>query len=287
MPTVQAFRYVKIRDEIDTTESKPLVLANRYAGVIARLALLTLHDVFTATSPELVEEVAVNCQLDTVDRATGRQERRCLLSVSATREEFDGLVLGQVEPVDCLHRLNALISPNPWDVEAVRPLFTPDLNKFRFVDAHEVAAHLDSRTVLMKQSPTEFEHLVRELFEQMGMESWVTQASRDDGVDAVALNRDPVVGGLCVIQAKRYMKVVGADAVRALWGVMEDKKAGTGILVTTSYFGKATHEFAQRMERVRLIEGPQLQHLIGEHLGIDVLLGAKAPPDSQRWRNET
>jgi restriction system protein len=36
------------------------------------------------------------------------------------------------------------------------------------------------------------------------MQSWVTQASRDDGVDAVATNPDAVLGGLCVIQAKRY-----------------------------------------------------------------------------------
>jgi restriction system protein len=63
---------------------------------------------------------------------------------------------------------------------------------------------------------------------------------------------------------------------------MEDKKAGTGILVTTSYFGKASHDFAQRNERVRLIEGPELKHLISEHLGKDVFLGAKEPPKNRR-----
>ncbi|WP_370934263.1 restriction endonuclease [Amycolatopsis sp. cg13] len=86
----------------------------------------------------------------------------------------------------------------------------------------------------MEQTPNEFEHLVRELFEAMGMQSWVTQASRDDGLDAIAVNPDPVMGGLAVIQAKRYVKSVPVEAVRALWGTMEDKKAGTGIMVTTS-----------------------------------------------------
>jgi hypothetical protein len=37
---------------------------------------------------------------------------------------------------------------------------------------------------LLEMTPTEFEHLVRQLFEKMGMKSWVTQASKDDGVDA-------------------------------------------------------------------------------------------------------
>ncbi len=43
----------------------------------------------------------------------------------------------------------------------------------------------------------------------MGMKAWVTQASRDEGVDAVAINEDPIVGGRCIIQAKRDSKVVG------------------------------------------------------------------------------
>ncbi|MEV8100294.1 restriction endonuclease [Kitasatospora sp. NPDC085879] len=51
----------------------------------------------------------------------------------------------------------------------------------------------------------------------------MTQASRDDGVDAVAYNKDPIIGGLCIIQAKRTKTTVPAEAVRALAGVMHDK----------------------------------------------------------------
>jgi restriction system protein len=76
-------------------------------------------------------------------------------------------------------------------------------------------------------TPTEFEHLVRQLFEAIGMQSWVTQASKDDGVDAVAINEDPFIGGHCIIQAKRYRGAVGVEPVRALAGVMDDKHATT------------------------------------------------------------
>jgi hypothetical protein len=81
--------------------------------------------------------------------------------------------------------------------------------------------------------------------------------------------------------------MVPAEAVRALWGVMDDKKAGTGVLVTTSYFGKATHDFAQRNERVRLIEGPELKQLISEHLVKDVIPGAKQAPRNRRSPSES
>lgn len=277
VPTDASYRYVKSRDAVEAVARKPAELRSLYAELIAQLAVLTLRDVFAATTGGQVGEVMVNCMLPTIDRATGQPIRPCLLTVSATRAEFEKLVLDRLEPVQCLRHLNALMSPHPYDVEAVKPLFEPDLSRFRLVDAQRVAATMDARTVLVQMSPTEFEHLVRELFESMGMQSWVTQASRDDGVDAIAFNPDKVMGGLCVIQAKRYMNVVPAEAVRALWGVMEDKKAGTGVLVTTSYFGKATHDFAKRNPRVRLIEGPELKHLIKEYLGLDVIPGAKVP----------
>ncbi|MBE1576069.1 restriction endonuclease [Amycolatopsis roodepoortensis] len=282
IPTEVAFRYVKVRDVIESTPRKPAEVRQRYADLIAQLALLALRDTFTATSAQQVSEVTVNCHLSTTDRATGKAIRPCLLTVSATRDKFDELVLDKLEPRDCLRHLNALMSPHPYDVEPIKPIFDPDLTRFRLVDAHSVAAGLDSRTVLVEQTPNEFEHLVRELFEAMGMKSWVTQASRDDGLDAIAVNPDPVMGGLAVIQAKRYFKSVPVEAVRALWGTMEDKKAGTGILVTTSYFGKAGHDFAHRNERLRLIEGPELKHLIKEFLDRDVIVGAKEPPKNRR-----
>lgn len=282
IPTEATFRYVKVRDVIESTPRKPAEVRQRYADLISQLALLTLRDTFAATPARHVTEVTVNCHLSTIDRATGQAIRPCLLTVSASREKFNELVLDKLEPRECLRHLNALMSPHPYDVEPVKPIFDPDLSRFRLVDAYSVAADLDSRTVLVKQSPNEFEHLVRELFEAMGMKSWVTQASRDDGLDAIAVNPDPVMGGLAVIQAKRYFKSVPVEAVRALWGTMEDKKAGTGILVTTSYFGKAGHDFAHRNERLRLIEGPELKHLIKTHLGKDVIIGAKEPPKNRR-----
>ena len=72
----------------------------------------------------------------------------------------------------------------------------------------------------MALKPVEFEHLIRELFEAMGLKSWVTQGSKDDGVDGVAVNEDPIVGGLCIIQAKRWSRIVDVESVHALAGVM-------------------------------------------------------------------
>lgn len=273
IPEVREYGYVRARDE-STTKPRPVKeIRQRYAGLVAQLVLRTMRDVFEVRPTTLVDEVAVNGHVSTRNRATGRPERPCLISVSATREQFTDLVLTDLDPSECLRHLNALVSPHPWDLEAVRPIFDPDLSKYRFVDAHDAAAGLDARPVLLQMKPVEFEHLIKQLFGAMGMKSWVTQASRDDGVDAVAVNEDPIMGGLCIIQAKRYSGIVPVDAVRALAGVMDDKRASRGVVVTTSWFGKATQDFAARHGRIQLIEGGELKHLLAEHLNLDVTIG--------------
>ncbi|MEV5297123.1 restriction endonuclease [Amycolatopsis methanolica] len=273
IPPNREYTYVKSRDEIVAKPRLAKEVKQAYANLVAQIVLRMMRDVFEVRPSDLVDEVAVNAHVSTRNRATGKPERPCLVSVSATRKQFEELVLTELDPAECLKYFNALVSPHPWDLEAVRPIFDPDLSKYRLVDAHDVAAGLDGRAVLLEMKPFEFEVLVKQLFEAMGMKSWVTQASRDDGLDALAVNEDPIMGGVCVIQAKRYKGTVEPDAVRALAGVMDDKRASRGVLVTTSRFGKASWDFVARHGRIQLIEGPHLKHLLAEYLNLDVLLG--------------
>jgi len=253
IPAVTGYRYVRTKDTIQPDPRKEPEINRLYEKLIARVALRTLAEAFDAAPATLVA----------------------------------GIVLDEPEldPKACLRGyLNALISPHPYDLVAVPPVVQFDLRKFKFVEEMNVIAGLDSRPDLLALKPVEFEHLIRELFEAMGMKSWVTQASRDEGVDGVAVNEDPIVGGLCIIQAKRYSKIVGLEAVHALAGVMEDKNAAKGVLVTTSWVGKASRDFAARNgSRIELIEGRHLKSLLREHLGLDVLISLpKLPPGWER-----
>jgi restriction system protein len=232
-----------------------------------------MRDAFHVQPVNIIDEIAVNGYVSTRNKATGQPEEPCLISVSATRQQFESFVLTELDPAECLRHLNALVSPHPWELEGVQPIFDPDLSKYKFVDAHDVVSGLDSRSVLLDMKPLEFEHLVRQLFEAMGMQAWNTQASRDDGIDAVATNPDPIMGGLCIVQAKRYSGVVPVEAVRALAGTMDDKRASRGILVATSWLGKAAHDFSTRNGRIQIIEGPELVYLISQHLKKDVIIG--------------
>ncbi|TGN74989.1 restriction endonuclease [Streptomyces bauhiniae] len=277
VPAARAYRYVKARDEITPVPRPEKERKELYASVLAQTALRTVYELFTSDSEGVVRSIALNGHVATIDRATGRSVHPCLITLQADRDEFKELVLTQVDPRACLKRLRSLISPNPYELEAVRPLVTFDLSKFRLMDGLDVVAGLDSRPVLMDLKPTEFEHLIRQLFEAIGLDSVNTQPSKDEGVDAVAMNTDPVMKGLCVIQAKRTKNVVPFETVSALAGVVEHKRAAKGILVTTSWFGAASEAFANEHGRLELLDGANLVHLFKEHMNLDVIPGPVPP----------
>jgi restriction system protein len=137
----------------------------------------------------------------------------------------------------------------------------------RFVQETDVLSALDERPNLMELTPGEFENLITNLFEKMGLETRLTQASRDGGVDCVAYDPRPIFGGKVVIQAKRYKNTVGVSAVRDLFGTMQNEGASKGILVTTSGYGKAAFEFAEG-KPMELLSGSNLLYLLEEHAGI-------------------
>ncbi|QIB42818.1 restriction endonuclease [Streptomyces aureoverticillatus] len=282
VPAARAYRYVKARDEITPVPRPEKERKELYASVLAQTALRTVYELFASDTEGVVQSVALNGHVATIDRATGRNVHPCLITLQADRAEFSQLVLTQVDPRACLKRLRSLISPNPYELEPVRPLVTFDLSKFRLMDGLDVVAGLDSRPVLMDLKPTEFEHLIRQLFEAIGLDSVNTQPSKDEGVDAVAMNTDPVMKGLCVIQAKRTKNVVPFETVSALAGVVEHKRAAKGILVTTSWFGRASEAFANEHGRLELLDGANLVHLFKEHMDLDVIPGPVPPKRKPR-----
>lgn len=100
---------------------------------------------------------------------------------------------------------------------------------------------------------------------------------------AVAVKSDPVGVTVLAVQAKRTKNVVSPETVRALYATDDDTDAVRGVLVTTSWFGKASYDWVQRNGRkLDLIDGWNLKALLLGHLGLDVLSGLPKAP--QGWQ---
>lgn len=268
VPAVEKYRYTKSTDQITETKKALKARQSLYSAAVAQSVLRRLYEVFRSDRDQLVDVATVSAFVDTIDPSTGQRVRPCVVSVRTTRDEFDKLDLRHVDALACLKRLNASVSRSPSELTAVKPIIDINMVDPRFIQESDVLSTLDSRPNLMELTPGEFENLITNLFQRMGLETKLTQASRDGGVDCVAFDPRPVLGGKVVVQAKRYKNTVGVSAVRDLFGTMHNEGASKGILVTTSGYGTAAYDFANG-KPIELISGSNLLYLLKEHAGIE------------------
>jgi restriction system protein len=268
IPSELEFRYVKAKDEITSKARTKADIKERYQDIVAAVTLRTISEVLTHDRGDNVDVVVFNGNLRTVDKATGKDVRPCLISVRTTKENFSEINLSKVDKHICLKNLGASVSPRASEALAIKPIIEFDMVDRRFVEDDDVLAGLESRPNLMDLNPYEFENLVTNLFTQMGLESKLTRSSKDGGIDCVAFDARPVVGGKVVIQAKRWKNTVGVSAVRDLYGTMMNEGANKGILVTTSGYGPDAFTFAND-KPIELIDGPGLLYYL-EQIGTKV-----------------
>ena len=117
---------------------------------------------------------------------------------------------------------------------------------------------------LSNLSGIEFENLIIKLLRKMGFIVEETKATNDGGIDAIAINEDPITSGRFIIQCKRYSGVVGQPVVRDLYGVVTHERASKGIIITTSDFSKQAIEFAEG-KPIELLNGSKLRALFRKY----------------------
>lgn len=109
---------------------------------------------------------------------------------------------------------------------------------------------------LLSMDPFDFERHVMTFFEDMGHPVGVTPQTNDGGFDGYVVHPD----GLVLVQCKRYTpgNNVGSPEVQQIMGVIQQNKARTAYVVTTSGFSRGAIEAAESSDQVILIDGPEL-----------------------------
>jgi restriction system protein len=215
----------------------------------------------------IVKAVAINGWADYTEKATGKRKRAYCASLFATKEQLAALNLRALDPIEAFNALKGIFARS-LELTPIAPMIRLDTNDKRFVDGKEVLGKMAGGENLASMDWEDFEHLCRQLFEKVfaasGAEVKVTQASRDQGVDAIIFDPDPLRGGKIVIQAKRYTNTVDVSAVRDLYGTVHNEGAIKGILVTTSHYGPDAYSFAKD-KPLTLLDGAQLLGLLEQH----------------------
>lgn len=275
-PKVKEVKYIASRKELKESYISESQINKIFDDAMCKITLRTIHELFEADVANAIEAISFNGWVKAINKATGKEENNCILSIQAKKNEFLGIDLSNVDPKSCFKNLKGVASSKLSSLTPVQPILQISRVDKRFVESYAVANQIDNTTNLAAMDWEDFEHLIRELFEKEfqtgGGEVKVTQASRDGGVDAVAFDPDPIRGGKIVIQAKRYTNTVGVSAVRDLYGTVMNEGATKGILVSTADYGSDAYGFAKG-KPLTLLNGSNLLHLLekhGHHAKIDL-----------------
>jgi restriction system protein len=240
------------------------------------LCLRLLKELNNLDDENIIKAIALNGWTEFHDKATGQLKKAYCASVYAKKEQIERLELSTLNPEIAFDSLKGR-STKTLEIAPVAPIVRFDTTDPRFVDSKEILAGIEKDENLALMDWEDFEHLCRELFEKAfassGAEVRVTQASRDQGVDAIIFDPDPLRGGKIIIQAKRYTNTVDVSAVRDLYGAVLNEGAIKGILVTTSKYGSEAYSFAKD-KPLTLLNGQELLSLLethGYHFRIDLV----------------
>lgn len=269
-PNVEELTFLKAVQLRRGDEFKPVNQKERRAAVAKLYPLLALR-IATDLAQQLpvgaVEFIAVNGWVNFRSKSTGALQRAYCAALGAKTEDLKVIELEHVDPVVAFSSLKGN-SSRSTELTPIAPTIRIDLDDPRYVDSREILRNLEAGENLAAMDWEDFEHLCRELFERVfastGAIVKVTQASRDQGVDAVITDPDPIRGGKIVVQAKRYVNVVDVSAVRDLAGTVAHEGAMKGLLVTTSHFGPEAYAFVQG-KPLQLINGAELLGLLEKH----------------------
>jgi restriction system protein len=287
-PTLKEVKYVASRKELKEFYISESQVQKMFDEAMYKITLRTLHEIFESDVANAVEAISFNGWVKTINKATGREEINCILSIQVKKDQFVEIDLANVDPKVCFRNLKGVAGSKLSALTPVQPILQINKSDKRFVESYEVANQIDATTNLAAMDWEDFEHLIRELFEKefqtTGGEVKVTQASRDGGVDAIAFDPDPIRGGKIIIQAKRYTNTVSVSAVRDLYGSVVNEGATKGILVSTADYGPDAYEFAKG-KPLTLLNGSNLLHLLekhGHHAKIDLKEAKKILADKAK-----
>jgi restriction system protein len=205
LPRLKEVKYVKSKDDFAESFLSDSEMNKLYDDALYEICLRALHELFDSDDVNAIAAISLNGWVNSVDKATGKQANACVLSIQVKKVEFQAINLQNVEPKTCFKAMKGIGSSRLHSLTPVAPVLTISREDKRFVASHEVISQLNEGVNLAAMDWEEFEHLIRQVFEQefkqAGGEVKITQASRDGGVDAIAFDPDVIRGGKTVIQA--------------------------------------------------------------------------------------
>jgi restriction system protein len=108
LPRVKGLKYVKAQDRFVEDRLSATALNRLYAAMLHQICVRTLYELFDGDIAGALNTVAFNGWIETTDPSAGDKTRSCLLSVQATKAQFQSLNLWDTDAKAAFKALRGL-----------------------------------------------------------------------------------------------------------------------------------------------------------------------------------
>ena len=138
VPIIGEYRYVKTKDAIEEKPRKKTEISEIYSEVISSICLRSIAETFETDQKNIIQMVAFNGFVHTIDPATGKDIRPYLISIRTSREKFTEINLNKIDKRACLRNLGAQVSPQPSEMQPIKPVVDFNMVDKRFVEESKI-----------------------------------------------------------------------------------------------------------------------------------------------------
>ena len=110
VPTLKEIRYIKAIEKFTEKNISKAQVNKIFDSMIYHIALRSLHELFDSDRIGAINFIVFNGFVNTVDISTGKAVTLCILSIEASKDEFQKINLRNVEPRACFKNLKGIRS---------------------------------------------------------------------------------------------------------------------------------------------------------------------------------
>ena len=107
-PTIREVKYIVARNELKESYISESQLNKLFDDAMYKITLRTIHELFEADAADAIDAISFNGWINTINKATGKAENNCILSIQVIKSEFIQIDLSNVEPKICFRNLKVL-----------------------------------------------------------------------------------------------------------------------------------------------------------------------------------
>jgi restriction system protein len=133
LPSVESYASAKDSDAVVEQKMTAEVHQELYSSMAYQVCIRTIHELFEADVIDALDLATFNGFVSIVNPATGKTERKCILSVSSQKNAFMEFDLGRVDPRATFEHMRGIIGGPLYELISVTPLASLGKTDKRFL----------------------------------------------------------------------------------------------------------------------------------------------------------